>query len=75
MSNVQCPMFNVQCSMSNVQCPILILNKKVLPFLSCKLFITKKMMMIGGKTTLALDVQATTQGPHSSHTNSICCNN
>ena len=33
------------------------------------------MMMIGGKTTLAPDVQVTLQGPHSSLTNSICCNN
>ena len=73
--------------MSNVQCPILILNKKVFKTSVETVFQRAPAFSVvqtvhnkeddddRGKTTLALDVQATTQGPHSSHTNSICCNN
>lgn len=72
--------------MSNIQCPIQILNKKVFKMsvetvLKVPLIVVWHgaciiiALIIPDRTSQALYVHVTLQGPHSSHSNSICRNN
>ena len=72
--------------MSNIQCPIQILNKgcskcRWKQFLKVPLIVLWhgaciiKALIISDRTSQALYVHVTLEGPHSSHSNSICRNN